>query len=346
MPTTDAALEPAVICCGREFRLRRAYDSHMSNHTNCTHCEFAGCRAALKAHAWEAHGLGRPPGPWAAHSNNPSTFAAPHTALATPPREHTQSPDGASSDFARRDGGTFHVIDELDATETVPLEERFPEAEILWPLESNADTEKGQRAPSSTPVAGGVCDHPSAAPDALARPAGCTQPILRSATGAGHSAGCLMPWPADCQVLLIIGPTGSGKSRQLRALAGVNDPDRLVDPSSAADTAADTSARSAADLSTRGAAQHWPTDRAILDGLGTDGSHWLYASRGSNAGPRSCASRHAPTGTHRHKGMPATSTQPPTHAPSTSKHPPQARTPTRTHPNQHARPPPVTQAFA
>ena len=57
----DPLLEPPAFCCGRQFTLRRAYDSHVHNHITCTLCDFSACRAALKQHAWEVHGKGTPP---------------------------------------------------------------------------------------------------------------------------------------------------------------------------------------------------------------------------------------------------------------------------------------------
>ena len=55
------AARPARRNCGREFRVRRALEAHERSHGACgeTGCTFAGSRAVLWLHAWEAHGGGR-----------------------------------------------------------------------------------------------------------------------------------------------------------------------------------------------------------------------------------------------------------------------------------------------
>lgn len=167
----DDALDPPVQCCGREFTLRRAYQCHVGSHIACTRCAFTGCRAALKAHEWESHGLGRPP--------------------PTQVREGaaTRADDDSAPSFARRDGGSFTIVDELEA-ELAPLEERFPGAQISWPLSSS----------------------------------GSDRPAEWSGDGEEDSAPAPPPcddveWPPDCRLLLLLGATASGKSTLLRSLA-------------------------------------------------------------------------------------------------------------------------------
>eukprot|EP00966_Prymnesium_polylepis_P117738 2721799-Prymnesium_polylepis.1 len=101
----DATLDPPRVCCGREFRLQRALDSHLRNHLACSSCAFEGCRAALKAHEWDAHGKGRAP------------------VTATPRQVR------AGETYTGRAGGEFEVVDEVEA-EITPLELQYPGAEI------------------------------------------------------------------------------------------------------------------------------------------------------------------------------------------------------------------------
>ena len=61
----------------------------------------------------------------------------------------------------------------------------------------------------------------------------------------GHSSAAL-PWPDGCRILMIVGATGSGKTRLLRSLAGC-----------------------AASLRSR----LGRSGRSILDGLGADGAN-------------------------------------------------------------------------
>jgi hypothetical protein len=90
---------------------------------------------------------------------------------------------------AGRAGNECKVVDELPA-EAVPLEVRFPfvwihdaaEAGALGPAEDGADDEWSREAD-------------------------------------GHSSAVL-PWPDGCRILMIVGATGSGKTRLLRSLAG------------------------------------------------------------------------------------------------------------------------------
>ena len=111
----EETLDPPRVCCGRTFKLQRAYEGHLRSHIACANCTFHGCRAALKAHEWEAHGIGSPS---SAKLLDPSTH------------EH--------GGYIRRDGGAFTVVDEPEAACT-PLGVQYPGAEILWPLADGAN---------------------------------------------------------------------------------------------------------------------------------------------------------------------------------------------------------------
>ena len=200
----DEPLVPPAVCCGREFRVRRALEAHERSHGACGEagCTFAGSRAALRLHAWEAHGIG----------------SAPKTA---PVRGGSTLHDELC---AGRAGNEFRIVDEL-AAEAVPLEVRFPGADIVWMHDDAAE-------------AGALGPAEDGADDEWPREAD------------GHSSAVL-PWPAGCRILMIVGATGSGKTRLLRSLAGC-----------------------AASLRSR---PRWPSGRSILDGLGADGAHWLSA---------------------------------------------------------------------
>ena len=129
--------------------------------------------------------------------------------------------------------------------------------------------------PAVIAVASSACDAPSkrtsaataraaklGAPSPAAAPSfGCTRGRRTAEDGAddewsreadGHSSAVL-PWPDGCRILMIVGATGSGKTRLLRSLAGC-----------------------AASLRSR---PRWPSGRSILDGLGADGAHWLKKSQ-------------------------------------------------------------------
>ena len=199
----DEPLDPPAVCCGREFRVRRALEAHARSHGACGEagCTFAGSRAVLRLHAWEAHGIG----------------SAPKTA---PVRGGSTLHDELC---AGRAGNEFKIVDELPA-EAVPLEMRFPGADIVWIHDA---AEAGALGPAE-----------DGADDEWSREAD------------GHSSAVL-PWPDGCRILMIVGATGSGKTRLLRSLAGC-----------------------AASLRSR---PRWPSGRSILDGLGADGAHWLSA---------------------------------------------------------------------
>ena len=199
----DEPLDPPAVCCGREFHVRRALEAHARSHGACGEagCTFAGSRAVLRLHAWEAHGIG----------------SAPKTA---PVRGGSTLHDELC---AGRAGNEFKIVDELPA-EAVPLEMRFPGADIVWIHDA---AEAGALGPAE-----------DGADDEWSREAD------------GHSSAVL-PWPDGCRILMIVGATGSGKTRLLRSLAGC-----------------------AASLRSR---PRWPSGRSILDGLGADGAHWLSA---------------------------------------------------------------------
>jgi hypothetical protein len=194
----DEPLDPPAVCCGREFRVRRALEAHARSHGACGEagCTFAGSRAVLRLHAWEAHGIG----------------SAPKTA---PVRGGSTLHDELC---AGRAGNEFKIVDELPA-EAVPLEMRFPGADIVWIHDA---AEAGALGPAE-----------DGADDEWSREAD------------GHSSAVL-PWPDGCRILMIVGATGSGKTRLLRSLAGC-----------------------AASLRSR---PRWPSGRSILDGLGADGA--------------------------------------------------------------------------
>jgi hypothetical protein len=194
----DEPLDPPAVCCGREFHVRRALEAHARSHGACGEagCTFAGSRAVLRLHAWEAHGIG----------------SAPKTA---PVRGGSTLHDELC---AGRAGNEFKIVDELPA-EAVPLEMRFPGADIVWIHDA---AEAGALGPAE-----------DGADDEWSREAD------------GHSSAVL-PWPDGCRILMIVGATGSGKTRLLRSLAGC-----------------------AASLRSR---PRWPSGRSILDGLGADGA--------------------------------------------------------------------------
>ena len=91
--------------------MRRALEAHERSHGACGEagCTFAGSCAVLRLHAWEAHGIG----------------SAPKTA---PVRGGSTLHDELC---AGRAGNEFKIVDEL-AAEAVPLEVRFPGADIVW----------------------------------------------------------------------------------------------------------------------------------------------------------------------------------------------------------------------
>ena len=164
----DEPLVPPAVCCGREFRVRRALEAHERSHGACGEagCTFAGSRAALRLHAWEAHGIG----------------SAPKTA---PVRGGSTLHDELC---AGRAGNEFRIVDEL-AAEAVPLEVRFPGADIVWMHDDAAE-------------AGALGPAEDGADDEWPREAD------------GHSSAVL-PWPAGCRILMIVGATGSNKTRLL-----------------------------------------------------------------------------------------------------------------------------------
>ena len=166
----DEPLDPPAVCCGREFRVRRALEAHARSHGACGEagCTFAGSRAVLRLHAWEAHGIG----------------SAPKTA---PVRGGSTLHDELC---AGRAGNEFKIVDELPA-EAVPLEMRFPGADIVWIHDA---AEAGALGPAE-----------DGADDEWSREAD------------GHSSAVL-PWPDGCRILMIVGATGSGKTRLLRRL--------------------------------------------------------------------------------------------------------------------------------
>lgn len=178
----DEALPEPVVCCGREFRLRRALAGHERSHRPCSHadCTYSGCQAALRLHAWEAHGIG------------------PRPVISS--TQHAEVHEG-------RAGASFKVVQEVGA-EKASLELQYPGAEIHW------------HGPS--------LQHTDAPGEAMA----CGQTL----------------WPDGVRVLLILGLTGSGKSRLLRSL-----------------------------VDTSPVAPRWPVDQSILDALGSDGLRWLSA---------------------------------------------------------------------
>ena len=139
----DEPLVPPAVCCGREFRVRRALEAHERSHGACGEagCTFAGSCAVLRLHAWEAHGIG----------------SAPKTA---PVRGGSTLHDELC---AGRAGNEFRIVDEL-AAEAVPLEVRFPGADIVWmhddaaeagalgPAEDGADDEWPREADGHSPA--------------------------------------------------------------------------------------------------------------------------------------------------------------------------------------------------
>ena len=92
----EVFLEPAVVCCSRDFRTQRALDAHRASHRRCPSCQFEGSKAALAEHACGDQEL-RPP----------------------PPPSSTETTD----EYRRKDGSAFSVVDEAVPDE-VPLEAR------------------------------------------------------------------------------------------------------------------------------------------------------------------------------------------------------------------------------
>jgi hypothetical protein len=101
----ELALDPPAVCCGRELRVRRALEAHECSHGACGEagCTFAGSRAVLWQHAWEAHGIGS--APKTAPVRGGSTL---HVELC-----------------AGRAGNEFKIVDELPA-EAVPPRGALP----------------------------------------------------------------------------------------------------------------------------------------------------------------------------------------------------------------------------
>ena len=160
-------LEPPVSCCGRAFTLRRALKSHQSNHVACAACEFSGCKARLRQHLWEAHGIGPQP-------------------------SELQLMKGTTMERE----GKFSVVDEPE-TKPVPIEERFPDAKVLWSL----DGRTGGNAST------------------------CQEAGYAVRTGSDNTIVCVdrIKWPSGCQVVLILGRSGSEKSKLLQNMCPTAD---------------------------------------------------------------------------------------------------------------------------
>ena len=176
-------LDSPVTCCGRTFTLRRALDAHERSHQPCGQCTFSGCAAALKLHAWSAHGIGDAPPP-------------------TMTTTSTRPPSLATG----RTGATFAVVDETRASPP-SLEDRFPGAEIVW-----TSAEAAAIDPEET--------------DGVNPPASVTAEVARL-----HAQ-----LVAEDRIVLVVGATGSGKSRLIASLAAASEPS--LEPGREADAAA------------------------------------------------------------------------------------------------------------
>lgn len=122
--------------------------------------------------------------------------------------------------------GKFSVVDEPE-TKPVPIEERFPDAKVLWSL----DGRTGGNAST------------------------CQEAGYAVRTGSDNTIVCVdrIKWPSGCQVVLILGRSGSGKSKLLQNMCPTAD-SSLTDED-----------------------HHWPPNLSILDGLGIDATRWLGA---------------------------------------------------------------------
>ena len=205
----EVFLDPAVLCCAKEFRSQRALDAHRAAHKPCRHgCGFEGSKAALAEHVC---GVAAPSAP--------------------------QLPTGITDEFFRKDGSAFTVVDEEVPAER-PLEERFPGARIV------------RAAP---PAAEGASPSPS---PQLPLP---LPPLPNSE----------LPALADeWRIVLVLGRTGSGKSRSLAALAQR--------------------------LGGRRWEPTWAADAAVVSQFGgrDEATRWLGAV-GLNAVPLWCSPHHA-----------------------------------------------------
>jgi hypothetical protein len=136
----DEPLVPPAVCCGREFRVRRALEAHERSHGACGEagCTFAGSRAALRLHAWEAHGIG----------------SAPKTA---PVRGGSTLHDELCAGRA----GNNSRLSTSWPPRRCPLDVRFPGADIVWmhdaaeadalvPAEDAEATMSGRASPTAT----------------------------------------------------------------------------------------------------------------------------------------------------------------------------------------------------
>ena len=163
---------------------------------------------------------------WSVHSIGRPPPAAPTAAC----------PVNGGAEFTRRDGSAFQVVEE-GAYAPKTLEQRFPGASLWW----------AAAAPTSHYSQASMFDAPTVEPDQ-----------------AGHPAEA-MSLPIGCRICLILGATGSGKSRLLRALSR---PSEILTKGTGTDCS-----------------EGWAADRSILDafadggdgglGIGREGMRWL-----------------------------------------------------------------------
>ena len=236
----EDVLEPPVECCGREFRLKRALACHVRSHVSCTLCDFSGCRAALDVHLHQEHGHVLP----ARSGKRPASSGV---------------AGACSSEYKRRDGSSFDVIDEPEP-DLPSLEERFPGASICWAgargVRSVVQEDEEEEEEECTPAGG-----PIEVPD-------------------------------NCRIVLLLGPTASGKSRLLRALRRAHS--HAGGGSAMGDSAG-------AERGSGEAVPIWPADISVIDcfgggsdglGVGREGQRWLSAA-GVGSVPLWCQPHHS-----------------------------------------------------
>ena len=179
----EAVLNPPRWCCGKEFKLERAYNCHVAAHVTCERCEFTGSRAAVQRHAREVHGTAGAAGELS------------EAQLSAVARARAAGADAHPDTFHKRDGSTFTVVDEDEAV-PVPLERRFPGTQLLWTVGDG-------RGAEDNAASGGPSEEPPAA-DAV--------------PGPSTSEEFAWPFTAELRLVLVVGGSGSGKSALLRSL--------------------------------------------------------------------------------------------------------------------------------
>lgn len=156
----EQLLDPPVVCCEKTMTSQRALDAHRASHRKCASCTFEGSKWALSRHV-----CGDALAPAAAEDSEPAEV---------------------TTEFRRKDGSLFKVVDEAPAAPEQPLEERYPGARIVRAVPPASDCRPSKPEPRCATV---------------------------------PAAAVTVPPPADeWRVVLVLGRTGSGKSSALTAL--------------------------------------------------------------------------------------------------------------------------------